>query len=42
MGLNYAAYIGYGISLYIDLQASINLVVNMGLLSSKGLKFYHC
>jgi cell division protein FtsW len=36
-GLNYAAYLAYGIGLVIGIQASINLGVNMGLLPTKGL-----
>lgn len=35
--LGYAAYLAYGLSLTISLQASINMGVNMGLLPTKGL-----
>ncbi|OQW93779.1 MAG: putative lipid II flippase FtsW [Beggiatoa sp. IS2] len=37
LGLDYAAYLAYGLGLSIGLQASINLGVNMGLLPTKGL-----
>ena len=36
-GARYAAYVAYGLGLWIGMQAFINLGVNMGLLPTKGL-----
>lgn len=37
LGLYFAAYLAYGLSLWIAIQASINIGVSMGILPTKGL-----
>lgn len=37
MGSNFAAYLSYGLGLWLGIQAFINLGVNMGVLPTKGL-----
>ena len=36
-GLGFQAYLAFGIGLWLGLQASVNMGVNMGLLPTKGL-----
>ncbi len=37
LGINFGAYVSYGIGVWIGLQAFINMGVNMGILPTKGL-----